>query len=176
MELRRPAGGFLAPDRTADETMKTVLFLCTGNYYRSRFAEELFNDRAARARLPWQANSRALAIERLTSPTGRLSPLVLDALEARGLLARGAHRAPTPCTAPDLAAADLIVALKEAEHRPLVVERFAGWEDRIEFWNVDDIDGAPADFALKRIDDHIDALIARIVAAEHRGRTIPPRG
>ena len=25
---------------------KTVLFLCTGNYYRSRFAEELFNHEA----------------------------------------------------------------------------------------------------------------------------------
>lgn len=25
------------------EEMKKVLFLCTGNYYRSRFAQELFN-------------------------------------------------------------------------------------------------------------------------------------
>ncbi|MGM4967020.1 hypothetical protein AB7714_26215 [Tardiphaga sp. 1201_B9_N1_1] len=30
---------------------RTVLFLCTGNYYRSRYAEELFNHLARRAGL-----------------------------------------------------------------------------------------------------------------------------
>ena len=42
---------------------RTVLFLCTGNYYRSRFAEELFNDSARRAGLDWTATSRGLALE-----------------------------------------------------------------------------------------------------------------
>ena len=41
--------------------MKTLLFLCTGNYYRSRYAEELFNHRAAPAGLNWRAQSRGLA-------------------------------------------------------------------------------------------------------------------
>ncbi len=43
---------------------KTVLFLCTGNYYRSRFAEALFNSVAGRMGLPWRASSRGLALER----------------------------------------------------------------------------------------------------------------
>src|SRR5438132_811728 len=34
---------------------KTVLFLCTGNYYRSRFAEVLFNSVAGKMGLPWRA-------------------------------------------------------------------------------------------------------------------------
>jgi protein-tyrosine-phosphatase len=38
--------------------LNTVLFLCTGNYYRSRFAEELFNHHADRAGLNWIAQRR----------------------------------------------------------------------------------------------------------------------
>jgi hypothetical protein len=34
--------------------MKQVLFLCSGNYYRSRFAEHLFNWLAPKASLPWR--------------------------------------------------------------------------------------------------------------------------
>ena len=43
---------------------KTVLFLCTGNYYRGRFAEVLFNSVAGKMGLPWRATSRGLALER----------------------------------------------------------------------------------------------------------------
>jgi protein-tyrosine phosphatase len=39
---------------------RTVLFLCTGNYYRSRFAELLFNHLAAAKAAPWRAESRGL--------------------------------------------------------------------------------------------------------------------
>jgi len=41
--------------------MKTVLFLCTGNYYRSRYAEILFNAKAKEMGLEWNAVSRGLA-------------------------------------------------------------------------------------------------------------------
>src|SRR5438309_886198 len=40
--------------------MKTVLFLCTGNYYRSRYAEILFNWKAQECGVAWKADSRGL--------------------------------------------------------------------------------------------------------------------
>ena len=44
-----------------NSTPKRVLFLCTGNYYRSRFAEILFNQLAPTRGLNWRADSRGLA-------------------------------------------------------------------------------------------------------------------
>ena len=44
--------------------VKRVLFICTGNYYRSRFAEEWFNFLVRQERaLHWVADSRGLALE-----------------------------------------------------------------------------------------------------------------
>ena len=38
-----------------------VLFLCTGNYYRSRYAEEVFNYITKVEGLAWRAFSRGVA-------------------------------------------------------------------------------------------------------------------
>jgi protein-tyrosine phosphatase len=142
--------------------MRTVLFLCTGNYYRSRFAEELFNHHALCAGLSWVATSRALAIERLVNHVGSLSPFSLNALEKRGLAAKDAKRFPQQCAVADLESADLIVALMDSEHRPLIRERFSGWEDRIEYWQVGDIDVTQPDVALSSIETEIAALIEKL--------------
>jgi protein-tyrosine phosphatase len=54
--------------------MRTILFLCTGNYYRSRFAEQYFNHLARQVSLPWLAVSRGLATERGVNNVGPISP------------------------------------------------------------------------------------------------------
>lgn len=142
--------------------MKTVLFLCTGNYYRSRYAEEVFNHRVAMAGIDWLARSRALAIERGSANIGPISPFAVLALARRGLAARGASRLPRSCAIADLEAADCIVALDEAEHRPLMQERFPQWDRRTEYWQIADVSFVPPSVALAAIDDNIDALLLRL--------------
>jgi low molecular weight protein-tyrosine phosphatase len=66
---------------------KSVLFLCTGNYYRSRFAEILFNSVAGKMGLPWRASSRGLALERGVNNVGPMAAAAVKALETRGLRA-----------------------------------------------------------------------------------------
>ena|SRR5579863_3394219 len=140
--------------------MKTVLFLCTGNYYRSRFAEELFNYYGQRAGLDWTAHSRGLASDRWAY-NGPISPFVLHALNELAIMPRGAKRLPQQCTAADLTNADFVVALKEAEHRPLIRERFPEWEHLPHYWNVHDLDeAAPAD-ALRLLAQEVQALLRR---------------
>jgi protein-tyrosine phosphatase len=144
------------------EMLKSILFLCTGNYYRSRFAEELFNHRAREEGLSWIAYSRALAIERGTLNVGPLSPHTTNALEALGVIARGTDRLPQQCTIADLASADCIIALKESEHRPLLVERFPGWESRVEYWHIDDIEDGPPSIAFNAISREIGELLDQL--------------
>src|SRR5579884_2374152 len=107
----------------AKRSEKTVLFLCTGNYYRSRFAEILFNSVAGKMGLPWRASSRGLALERGVSNVGPMEASAVKALEVRGLRAVAEFgRFPIQVTVDDFAAAHWIVALKEAEHLPLLHE------------------------------------------------------
>ena len=143
---------------------KTVLFLCTGNYYRSRFAEVLFNSVAGKMGLPWRASSRGLALERGVHNVGPMAAVAVNALEARGL--RGTAdlaRLPAQATADDLERAAWIVALKEAEHLPLLHERFPAWAEKVEFWQVDD---APE--ALAMIEREIMDLAARLIGGGKR--------
>src|SRR3954463_16514556 len=109
----------------ANRNEKSLLFLWTGKYYRSRFAEILFSSVAGRMNLPWRASSRGLALERGVNNVGPMAVSAIQALEALGVRA-GADcaRPPAQVTAGDLEAADRIVALKQAEHLPLLRERF----------------------------------------------------
>jgi protein-tyrosine phosphatase len=142
--------------------MKSILFLCTGNYYRSRFAEEFFNHRAAAADLAWRASSRALAIERGVNNVGAFSPLALAALAAHGIEARGRERMPAACAPADFETADLIVALSESEHRSLMRERYARWEAETAYWQVEDVGLATPEAALGLIAREIDGLITSL--------------
>ena len=120
--------------------MRTVLFLCTGNYYRSRFAEILFNERARERHLDWNAASRGLHLH--TDNVGPISRHAVGALLQRGIKLSRKIRFPLPVTPADLQSANLIVALKETEHRPLLCKGFPDWSPKVEFWHVDDLDVA----------------------------------
>lgn len=138
---------------------KTILFLCTGNYYRSRFAEVLFVSVARKMGLPWNASSRGLALERGVNNVGPMATAALKALESIGIRdAERCGRLPVQVTIEELEQADEIVALNHAEHLPLLQERFAAFAERVEFWHVDD---APE--ALTLIETKIMDLMARLL-------------
>jgi protein-tyrosine phosphatase len=147
----------------------TVLFLCTANYYRSRYAEILFNSVAGRMGLPWKASSKGLALERGVNNVGPMAVSAVKALETRGLRAVAeCGRFPIQVTVEDFEAAHWIVALKEAEHLPLLQERFPAWTEKVEFWHVDD---APE--VLDLIESEIMDLAARLIG-RGRKRVAPP--
>ena len=144
---------------------KRVLFVCTGNYYRSRFAEVIFNQEANHHHLHWEAFSRGFRAEN-PSNVGPISVHTTEGLVKRGIILQNPSF-PRQLLLQDLRYADHVVALKESEHRPFMASLFPDWENRIEYWKVDDIDFATPEVALPIIEDQIQRLLDKLRAAEH---------
>lgn len=157
----RPSGSSAVSEQASDTEMrKKVLFICTGNYYRSRFAEMLFNALASQKGLDWNADSRGLELG--TSNLGPVYPRVLDRLSALGIPAETETRSPARLQMTDLEAADLVIALNEAEHRTLMARQFGQWADRTRYWDVPDLHFMRADEAFSRIERHVTTLVQQL--------------
>lgn len=149
--------------------MKSLLFLCTGNYYRSRFAEELFNFLAPTECPGWVATSRGIAVDLGGKNVGPIAHSTVEALHQRGVQFNLSEaKTPRQLVVSDLEAADHIVAVKYAEHSPLLRERFSSWlalsdPSRIEFWHVHDIDVMAPQEALPLIEKLLAGLMRRLV-------------
>jgi protein-tyrosine phosphatase len=138
---------------------KIMLFLCTGNYYRSRFAELLFNHLAKQRDLDWQATSRGLALERGVNNVGPISQHTLAGLVARGIAFASEVRRPRALKESDLASAHHIVAVNRAEHLPILERKFPQRVEQVEFWHVNDCDLTTPDEALAQIEGGVLGLI-----------------
>jgi low molecular weight protein-tyrosine phosphatase len=142
--------------------MYNLLFLCTGNYYRSRFAELLFNALAPAHNLPWQAFSRGVALEMGLGNVGPMNPLALQTLQALGITSAGFGRYPMQVQEDDFRDAQIIIALHEAEHRPYLHTRYPAWVDRVEYWHVRDCVPMPTYDPLQEITRAVQQLLARL--------------
>ena len=136
--------------------MNRLLFLCTGNYYRSCYG-------AAGDGLHRKTQSRGLAIERGVNNVGPLSQFTLGALQERGLLARGANRLPQRCTAVDLEAA-VQIGNERVRTSPLNAATFSrlGKVAR-NIGKLGDIAVMPPKNAPCSLDSQVDGLLHRLV-------------
>lgn len=139
--------------------MRWLCFLCTGNYYRSRYAEERFNFLARQANLDLRADSRALHRypHRLMNP-GFMSASAIRRLELHGIPVRGRRREPLPLTAEEVPDFTRFIALDQEEHEPLVERYFP--DLAVDYWSVPDLDRLDFELACDRMDQAVDALIA----------------
>jgi protein-tyrosine phosphatase len=128
-----------------------VLFLCTGNYYRSRFAEELWNHHARRNNLREQASSKGFKPDPEINP-GAMSKFSLERLTARGITPARAACLPAAVTRADFLRYRIIIALSQSEHRPMLLGQFPEFLGAVRFWQVEDVQLECSTSALDKIE------------------------
>ena len=117
--------------------MKTLIFVCTGNYYRSRFAEAWFNFQKGPELENWKASSRGLFID--CAPTS-ISPHTKEMIDHYEIPKDCYQPIPVSLRLDDLKNADLVIAMLESEHKPMVQQKFPAWTHEIRYWDVHDLD------------------------------------
>lgn len=143
-----------------------VLFICTGNYYRSRFAEAVFNWLCEREGLAWRAFSRGLAIHLIE---GDLSPHAEAQLAKLDISPKYTPHQREYLGEADMQRAARSIALDHREHRPMMARQFPEWEERIEYWDAQDTHLEDPDHALVKIEEHVRDLVKDLKAQESRG-------
>jgi protein-tyrosine phosphatase len=139
-----------------------ILFLCTGNFYRSRMAEEMFNHFAEAKGLSARAFSRGLAQDfENNGNVGSFSSFALNVLQERGIAPRRADEFPQRVTADELRDSDVVIGLYQRDHEPMMAEQFPAFAAKVIYWSVPDLDEMFADEAEEIVFREITGLLNR---------------
>jgi protein-tyrosine phosphatase len=137
-----------------------ILFICTGNFYRSRFAEAVFNHRAEKQQAPWTAFSRGLAVH---LAEGRLSPFTVEALNIRKIDFRHTGPERVQLSEEDLFKSTRCIAMDHSEHFAMMQKQFPAWADRIGYWDVPDLPYRSSSDALPSIELKVIQLLEELL-------------
>ena len=64
----------------------------------------------------------------------------------------------------DFRSAHHVVAVKQAEHQPMIERQFPTWLDRVEFWHIHDLDCCGPEEAIPNLNREVAALVERFMA------------
>ena len=140
---------------------KLILFICTGNYYRSRFAAIYFNHVATKRALNWVAYSRGFFIENPDN-IGQMCQFTVQELATLGI---PLPKQEYPCvfSLGDLQQSDIVVALNEKEHKPMMEQCFPDWDNKVTFWHIADKQDITPSLALRKLREKIDELFIYVL-------------
>jgi len=141
-----------------------ILFLCTGNYYRSRLAEELFRYHAREADFEIECDSAGLGKIPNPSNPGLIGIAALESLQERGIRSLSLARHPKQWTPSDIQTADIIVCMNEREHKVMLESQARPFLNHrhIVYWSIPDVEEDPDLIGPGLIDGEVRGLLAKV--------------
>ncbi len=135
---------------------KQVLFVCTGNYYRSRFAEIYFNFLMQGSN--WSAFSKGFVANNPNN-IGAISPHTLAKLKEYDISIPVNLKYPEKLSLQDIHSCEMVVAVQEREHLPFVERQFPEMIEKFIFWNIDDVHDNAPDQAIPLLKKEVEKLV-----------------
>ncbi len=141
--------------------MEHLLFVCTGNFYRSRFAEIYFNHLARKQGLGARAFSRGLEVfKNHNAGKGPLSIFTVRYLEELGIPLPEPAVFPVQLEAGDFRKASQTILMHATEHQPMMQQYFPEWADRVTYWAFPDVGEQVSQEVLPNLAGQVQQLIA----------------
>lgn len=165
--IRRSISSSFARQGGRVKVCQTFLFLCTGNFYRSRHAEAWFNYKACEHGLHWWAESRGFR-PHLSSED--LSHWAADRLDRSGIARSLTPTKPAKFTTEYLANSTFVIAMREAEHASMRRRDFPKWTNRIRYWDISETDKIAPETELPKIGSEVDNLVRNLRSRNEYGR------
>lgn len=153
--------------KAINDIKKKVVFICTGNFYRSRYAEAYFNCKAAWKKAPYKAISRGFRVD---PDLGPISTFALLRIVERGISADCFENRAKMLYQGDIESNDIAICMYEKEHKPMAEIFCESVEDRIIYWNIPDINENSSNKTLDLIEKNVDNLFDTIYDKKWKSR------
>lgn len=143
--------------------MVKLYFVCMGNYYRSRLAEELAYYYAEKYNIEIHADSGGLSKIPNPAHPGAMANATLRYLEAKGITPKGIQRLPKGCVIEDINNADIVICTDAHEQETLFRNRFPEFNGELLGWNARDHMYDPILQTTAMIDKKVDDLVKSLI-------------
>lgn len=144
------------------QVLKKLYFVCMGNYYRSRLAEELALHYAAQAGIEIAVDSGGLSKIPNPNHPGTIAKATLNYLLQNNVTPVNIGRFPKNCIAEEVYSADIVVFTDIDEQQDLFKSQFPNFQGQLIGWNARDLQYDNFLTTPQMIDKNVKALIAQL--------------
>ena len=143
--------------------MIRLYFVCMGNYYRSRLAEELALHYASQYGIEITVDSGGLSKIPNPANQGSIAQATLAYLANKSVQPKNSDRIPKKCSIDEVDVADIVVCTDAEEQMALFLKMFPKYQGELIAWQAPDQQYDPWLETPEKIDRNVEDLIKQLL-------------